>query len=145
MRRRGITLIEIVVILVITGILAAILFPVFRRPARFYAAIIPAQQFNRVPLQSVMSKLDQTLQASRAQQGKRPVKYLKRIVWENEPLKTRLVTLNTQSAMSLKEVFAQLEQTAKIKISFGPGCGTCGSFDGPTTIKDATAMHQQPG
>ncbi len=139
MRRRGITLIEIIVVLVIIGVLAAILLPAFRRPARFHAAIIPAQQFNQVPLQSVVAKLDQALQVSRAQQGKRPVKYLKKIVWEKEGLKYRRVTLNTQTAMSLKEVLAQLEQVAKIKISFGPGCGTCGSFHGPTTIKDTAA------
>lgn len=118
MKHRGITLIEWIVILATFGILAAILFPVFsrNRPAHFHAAVVPPQQFNGVPLRLVMASLDQDLQAARAAQGKKPVKYLQRIVWGNEDLKSRRVTMSTLRAMPLRRVLDQLEATAKIKI-----------------------------
>lgn len=136
MKRKGMTLIEIVVIIVIVGVLSAILYPVLRpRFARFYTAIVPPQHFKSAELQTVVAQLDKALQVSRAEQGKKPVPYLK-VSWQTESLKSRLVSFDTQQPLPLKEVLARLEKTAHIKIDYGGWCGTCGGPMGKGTISD---------
>ncbi len=145
MRRRGLTRIEVIVIIAIVGIEAAILYPALHtRPARFYTAIVPPQHFKNVELHVVVTRLDQALQASRAQQGKKPVHYLQGY-WQRETLKHRLVSLDTQQPLPLKDVLSQLEQTAHIRLDYGGWCGTCGSPMGRVRIMDTakvTPHHQ---
>jgi|GEM_PF-4210675 len=135
MKRRKIPVLECIVILVIIGILTAILFPVFQRRAWFDAAIIPPQHFENVELQTVMVRLDQALQTSRARQGKKPVDWLK-ATWQTKQLKHRLVSFDTQQALPLKKVLFQIEHAAHVKLDFGGWCGTCGSPMGRVRIKD---------
>lgn len=137
MTRKGITLIEIIVVLAIIGILAAILFPAFTRSSSpFYNAHIPPQQFKQVPLESVMAHLNRGLEVSRRKASKSSVPYLKKIEWQNEALKRRRVTLSTKTRMPLKEVLEELEKVAQVEIDFGPERGRHEGFAGPTTIRD---------
>lgn len=127
--RRGFTLIEEVVVVVILAILAAILWPAVTRPTSFTKLPISPLNFQSAELQTVVAKLDQELR-------KHKRKTLSRVRWEREELKHRKVTLSTQEALPLRAIFQLLEQKAKIKFDTGGLCGTCGGPIAPIVVQD---------
>ena len=131
MKRRGFTIIEAVVILVILGILAAILYPVMRpRPLTWSKTPMPPLSFKNAELQTVVTKLHQELYK------KRKMSFLKDTKWEKQNLKGRRITFETRQGLTLKQVFAVIEKKAGIVFQGGGSCGTCGLPMGSLTIID---------
>ncbi len=111
MRRRGFTVLEIVVICIIGCILWAILWPVFNRPKSFTSTSIPAMRYQNVELQAVLADLYSMI---RRQRGSR-VNYSQHFQWENNDLKTRRVWFETKTNLPLQDIFQRLEKAAQIK------------------------------
>lgn len=132
MKRYGFTRIEAIVVLLILGILAAILFPVLTpRPLTFTRVLIPPLHFKRAKLQTVVQQLDMEMRKKKRHE-------LSEIKWEDEKLKQRQVTLDTQTELPLKEILRRVERSAKVRVDYGGACGTCGGPIGIPIVRDTS-------
>lgn len=120
MQRRGLTLVEVVVVLAIMGILATILLPVLRRPQSWSQTPMPPLHFKNAELQTVMMKLHRELYQ------KRKMDFLKSTRWQTPSLKHRKVTFETTQELPLKQVLSIVEKQGHVVFQGFGSCGTCG-------------------
>ena len=137
MRKLGITLVEILVIVSIVGILSAVLYPTVRPRVRFTRTQIPPVSFQNIELEGVVNQLTKAIQNNSSY----TVKFSKRCRWNPERLKHRRITLQTQQTLTLKEVLHLVEQAGEVNFdnSNRDSCiGAVGSFVITDTRKSQT-------
>jgi len=118
--------------------LAALTLPTVQpRPIMYTKVSIPPLSFDQTELEHVFGELNARMQ----DKGRRT---LSRVLWRNDELKHRRVTLQTSKELPLGHVLRVLQDNAGIQIDDSGRCRTCGGPISVLEIRDAAAEARQP-